>query len=64
VANVLADGRVGAGSTAGGVIVHELTAEDVAAGREVRRFPCSTGLTRWSRGIRWSPGGRVREPRA
>lgn len=35
VANVLIDGRVGAGSTAGGVIVHELTADDVTAGRKV-----------------------------
>lgn len=35
VANVLADGRVGAGSTSGGVIVHELTADDGTAGRKV-----------------------------
>lgn len=39
VANVLADGRVSASQTAGGVIVHELLAEDVVAEREVRRYP-------------------------
>lgn len=44
VANVLADGRVSAGTTAGGVIVREETAEDVAAEREVRRFPGSTDV--------------------
>ncbi len=41
VANVLADGRVSGSSTGGGVIVHELTADDVAAGRVVRRYPGS-----------------------
>lgn len=38
VANVLADGRVSASTTSGGVIVHELTGDDVVAGREVRRY--------------------------
>jgi hypothetical protein len=38
VANVLADGRVAGSSTGGGVIVHELTGDDVVAGREVRRY--------------------------
>jgi len=36
---VLADGRVVAASTTGGVIVHELTGDDVIAGRQVRRYP-------------------------
>lgn len=39
VANVLADGRVSASTTSGGVIVHELTGDDVVAGYEVRRYP-------------------------
>lgn len=38
VANVLADGRAAGSMTGGGVIVHELTADDVAAEREVRRY--------------------------
>ncbi len=38
VANVLADGRVSASVTGAGVIVHELTADDVVAEREVRRY--------------------------
>ncbi|MGI8677318.1 MAG: hypothetical protein ACR2LX_01240 [Jatrophihabitans sp.] len=38
VADVLADGRVAGGSTAGGVIVHELTGDDVVAGYKVRRY--------------------------
>lgn len=38
VANVLTDGRVAAGTCSGGVIVRELTADDVAAEREIRRF--------------------------
>lgn len=42
VANVLADGRVSGSTTAGGVIVHELIAEDIAAEREVRRYPNSS----------------------
>lgn len=41
VANVLTDGRVAGASTAGGVIVHELTTDDIAAEREVRRYPGS-----------------------
>ncbi len=41
VANVLADGRLASSTTAGGVIVHELTADDVVAEREVRRYPPS-----------------------
>ena len=44
VANVLADGRVAGGSTAGGVIVHELTGDDIVAGREVRRYQGSDYL--------------------
>lgn len=44
VANVLADGRLSGSSTAGGVIVHELTADDVAAEREVRRYEGSAHL--------------------
>jgi hypothetical protein len=44
VANVLADGRVSGGSTGGGVIVHELTLADEAAGYEVRRFPRSDNV--------------------
>jgi hypothetical protein len=39
VANVLADGRVSGSTTSGGVIVRELTGDDVVAGREVRRYP-------------------------
>lgn len=39
VANVLADGRVTSSGTGGGVIVHELTADDITAEREVRRYP-------------------------
>lgn len=39
VANVLADGRVSGSSSGGGVIVHELLADDLAAEREVRRYP-------------------------
>ncbi len=39
VANVLADGRVAGSQTSGGVIVHKLIADDVAAAREVRRYP-------------------------
>lgn len=41
VANVLADGRVAGSSSGGGVIVHELTGDDVVAEREVRRYPNS-----------------------
>lgn len=44
VANVLADGRVASSSTGGGVIVHELTGDDVVAGREVRRYEGSDHL--------------------
>lgn len=44
VANVLADGRVAASSTGGGVIVHELTGDDVVAGYEVRRYDGSQRL--------------------
>jgi hypothetical protein len=56
VANVLADGRVASGSTGGGVVVHELTAEDVAAGREVRRYPGSDYLdvvVPWDQVVSW-----------
>jgi len=41
VANVLADGRVAGSSTGGGVIVTELTADDMVVEREVRRYPGS-----------------------
>jgi hypothetical protein len=44
VANVLTDGRVASGSTGGGVIVHELTDDDVIAEREIRRYPDSDHL--------------------
>lgn len=44
VANVLADGRVAGSSTAAGVVVQELTADDVAAEREVRRYDGSDYL--------------------
>lgn len=44
VANVLADGRVSSSMTGGAVIVHERTAEDIAAEREVRRYPGSDYL--------------------
>ena len=44
VANVLADGRVSASQTSGGVIVHELTGDDVVTGREVRRYPSTDHL--------------------
>ena len=44
VANVLADGRVSASQTSGGVIVHELTTDDVVAGHEVRRYDGSERL--------------------
>ncbi len=56
VANVLADGRVASGSTAGGVIVHELTGDDVAAEREVRRYPGSDYLDvviPWDQVLTW-----------
>lgn len=39
VALVLADGRVSASTTRGGVLVDALTDADIAAGREVERFP-------------------------
>lgn len=41
VANVLADGRVSSSMTSGGVIVHELTTEDISHEREVRHYPSS-----------------------
>ena len=41
VANVLADQRVSSSSTAGGVIVRELLAEDIAAEREARFYPAT-----------------------
>ncbi len=56
VANVLADGRVSGSTTGAGVIVHELTAEDVAAEREVRRYPGSDYLDvviPWDEVVRW-----------
>jgi hypothetical protein len=56
VANVLADGRVAGASTGGGVIVHELTADDIAAEREVRRYP-NTGhvdvVIPWDQVVTW-----------
>jgi hypothetical protein len=39
IASVLADGRIAAGSCAGGVLVGELIAEDLASEREVHRYP-------------------------
>jgi len=56
VANVLADGRVAASTTGGGVIVHELTPADEAAGREVRRYPGSEYLdvvAPWDQVVTW-----------
>jgi hypothetical protein len=56
VANVLADGRVSASSTSEGAVVHELTAGDVAAGYEVRRYPGSDYLdvvVPWRKVTRW-----------
>lgn len=56
VANVLEDGRVAGGTTAGGVIVHQLTDEDVAAGREVRRYAGSDYLdviVSWDQVVTW-----------
>jgi hypothetical protein len=56
VANVLADGRVAGGTTSGGVIVHELTGDDVVAGREVRRYEGSDYLDvviPWDQVVTW-----------
>lgn len=56
VANVLADGRVAASSTGAGVIVHELTGDDVVAGREVRRYEGSDHLDvviGWDQVVAW-----------
>lgn len=56
VANVLADGRVSSSTTGHGVIVGELTAEDVANDREVRRYP-DTGYVEviipWDQVVTW-----------
>lgn len=41
VVNVLLDGRVADGGVSEGVVVDGVTAADVAAGREVRRYPGS-----------------------
>ncbi len=56
VANVLIDGRVVSGSTGGGVIVHELTADDIAAERKVRRYPGSDYIDvviPWDQVVTW-----------
>ena len=56
VANVLADGRVAGGTTGGGVIVHELTADDVVAEQEVRRYPGSDYIDvviPWDQVVTW-----------
>ncbi len=56
VANVLADGRVASSSTGGGVIVHELTGDDVVAEREVRRYPNSDYIDvviPWDQVVTW-----------
>jgi hypothetical protein len=56
VANVLADGRVAAATTGGGVIVHELTGDDIVAGREVRRYEGSDYLdviVPWDQVVTW-----------
>jgi hypothetical protein len=56
VADVLADGRVASGSTGGGVVLFELTAEDVAAGWEVRRYPGSDHVdvvVPWDQVVTW-----------
>ena len=55
VANVLADGRVSASTTRGGVIVHELTGDDVTAKREVRRYEGSNYLdvVPWDQVVTW-----------
>jgi hypothetical protein len=56
VVDVLADGRVAASMSASGVIVHELTTEDVAAEREVRHYPGSDSLdvlVPWDQVVGW-----------
>lgn len=56
VANVLADGRVASSMTGSGVIVHELSGDDVVAGREVRRYPGSDYLDvviGWDQVVSW-----------
>ncbi len=56
VANVLADGRISASSTGTGVIVHEQTDADIAAGYEVRRYSPSTSIdviVPWSQVAAW-----------
>lgn len=57
VANVLADGREATAVTGGGVIVHELTGDDVIAGRQVRRYQGSKHLdviVPWDQVATWS----------
>lgn len=56
VANVLADGRVSASSTGGGVIVHDLTDDDRRAGYEVRRWDGSDYIdvvVPWEQVVTW-----------
>lgn len=56
VANVLADGRVAGSITGGGVIVHELTGDDVVAEREVRRYEGSDYIDvviPWAEVVTW-----------
>lgn len=56
VANVLADGRVASSSTSAGVVVYELTAGDVAAGREVRQYAGSDHIdviVPWDQVVSW-----------
>lgn len=56
VAKVLDDGRVAGATTGGGVIVHDLTAEDIAAGYQVRRYPGSDHVdvvVPWERVATW-----------
>jgi hypothetical protein len=56
VANVLADGRVTSSSTGGGVIVHDLTPDDIVAERQIRRYDGSDHLDiiiPWEEVVTW-----------
>lgn len=56
VADLLADGRAATSSVSGGVIVHQLTADDIAAGRQVRHYPGTDHLDvviGWDQVVAW-----------
>lgn len=58
VQNVLADGRVSAATAGGGVIVHELTGDDIVAGREICRREGSNDvdvILPWDQVVAWRP---------